>query len=128
MTQKTLEEYLGLPYSIIVTHDRDDEGVEGYVAEVRELPGVVSQGKTPEDAIRSVYDAMAGWISVALEDGVGIPEPRDPASFSGRFLLRLPRGLHAELARQAEEEGVSLNQYVTTMLAGAAGWRAREPA
>jgi predicted HicB family RNase H-like nuclease len=71
---------------------------------------------------------MAGWISVALEDGVEIPKPRDPASFSGRFLLRLPRGLHAELARQAEEEGVSLNQYVTTMLAGAAGWRAREPA
>jgi predicted RNase H-like HicB family nuclease len=128
MTQKTLEDYLGLPYSIMVTHDRDDAGAEGYVAEVRELPGVISQGKTPEDAVRNVYDAMAGWISVALQAGVEIPEPRDPASFSGRFLLRLPRGLHAELARQAEDEGVSLNQYVTTMLAGAAGWRAREPA
>jgi antitoxin HicB len=126
MTQKTLEEYLELPYGIIVTHDRDDDGAEGYVAEVRELPGVLSQGETPEDAVRSVYDAMAGWISVALEDGVAIPEPRDDASFSGRFLLRLPRGLHAELARQAEAEGVSLNQYVATMLAGAAGWRTRE--
>jgi predicted RNase H-like HicB family nuclease len=128
MTKKTFEEYLGLPYSIVVTHDRDDEGAEGYVAEVRELPGVVSQGETPEEAVRSVYDAMAGWISVALEDGVEIPVPRDSASFSGRFLVRLPRGLHAELARQAEDEGVSLNQYVTTMLAGATGWRSREPA
>lgn len=128
MTQKTLDDYLELPYGIVVTHDRDDEDAEGYVAEVRELPGVISQGKTAEDAVRNVYDAMAGWISVALQDGVEIPEPRGPASFSGRFLLRLPQGLHAELARQAEEEGVSLNQYVTTMLAGAAGWRAREPA
>jgi antitoxin HicB len=128
MTQRTLEEYLALPYSVVVTHDRDDAGAAGYVAEVRELPGVISQGKTPEEAVRSVYDAMAGWISVALEDGIEIPEPRDPESFSGRFLLRLPRRLHAELARQAEDEGVSLNQYVTTMLAGAAGWRAREPA
>jgi predicted RNase H-like HicB family nuclease len=126
MMQRTLDEYLDLPYGIIVTHDRDDDGAEGYVAEVRELPGCISQGETPEDAVRNVYDAMAGWISVALEDGKEIPEPRDDGSFSGRFLLRLPRGLHAELARQAEAEGVSLNQYVTTMLAGAAGWHARE--
>jgi HicB family len=42
---------------------------------------------------------------------------------SGRFVLRIPRGLHAELTRQARDEGVSLNQYVATLLAGAAGWR-----
>jgi hypothetical protein len=42
---------------------------------------------------------------------------------SGRFVVRIPRGLHAELARQARNEGVSLNQYVATLLAGAAGWR-----
>ena len=46
---------------------------------------------------------------------------------SGRFVLRIPRGLHAELGRQAREEGVSLNQYVATLLAGAAGWRGRIP-
>jgi len=96
------------------------------VAEVEELPGAISQGATPEEAVSSVYDAMAGWISVALDDGREIPEPRDPEAFSGRFLLRLPRGLHAELARQAAQEGVSLNQYVATTLAGASGWRTRE--
>jgi hypothetical protein len=42
---------------------------------------------------------------------------------SGRFVVRIPRGLHAELARQARDEGVSLNQYVATLLAGAAGWQ-----
>jgi predicted RNase H-like HicB family nuclease len=130
MTQthrRTVEEYLELPYGIIVTHDHDDDGNEGFVAEVRELPGCISQGETPEEAVRNVYDAMAGWISVALDDGGEIPEPRDESKYSGRFLLRLPRGLHAELARQAEAEGVSLNQYATMMLAGATGWR-REPA
>src|SRR5205085_12022453 len=64
MTQRTLEEYLQLPYGIVVTHDRDDDGAEGYVAEVRELPGCISQGDSPEDAVRNVYDAMGGWISV----------------------------------------------------------------
>ena len=123
---KTLDEYLELPYRITIVHDRDEDGSEGFVAEVEELPGAISQGATPEEAVSRVYDAMAGWISVALEDGVEIPEPRDPDSYSGRFLLRLPRGLHAELARQAEREGVSLNQYIATILAGAAGWRTRE--
>jgi antitoxin HicB len=123
---KTLDEYLELPYRITIVHDRDEEGDEGYVAEVEELPGAISQGSTPEEAVSSVYDAMAGWISVALEDGRDVPEPRDPDAYSGRFLLRLPRGLHAELARQAEHEGVSLNQYVATTLAAASGWRTRE--
>jgi predicted RNase H-like HicB family nuclease len=123
---KTLDEYLELPYRITIVHDRDEDGSEGFVAEVEELPGAISQGATPEEAVSRVYDAMAGWISVALEDGVEIPEPRDPDSYSGRFLLRLARALHAELARQAEREGVSLNQYIATILAGAAGWRTRE--
>lgn len=123
---KTLDEYLELPYRITIVHDRDDDGNEGFVAEVEELQGCVSQGSTPEEAVSNVYDAMAGWISVALEDGREIPEPRDPDAYTGRFLLRIPRTLHAELARQAQREGVSLNQYVATTLAGAAGWRARE--
>jgi antitoxin HicB len=121
---------LQLPYTISLVHDVDEtKGFEGYVASVVELPGCLSQGETLEEAAANIKDAMVGWLSVALEDGIEIPEPTDPTAYSGRFLLRLPRGLHAELARRAEEEGVSLNQYVSTALAGAIGWhRQREPA
>jgi hypothetical protein len=41
---------------------------------------------------------------------------------SGRLLLRMPAALHAELARTAEREGVSLNQFITRALAGKIGW------
>lgn len=41
---------------------------------------------------------------------------------SGRLLLRMPAALHAELARTAEREGVSLNQFITRALAGRIGW------
>lgn len=119
---RTIEEYLKLPYTISIVQDRDEAGNVGYVAEVEELPGCISQGASIEEAAGNVRDAMVGWLS-ALEDGIEIPEPRDISSFSGRFLLRLPRGLHAELAHQAAQEGVSLNQYVATTLAGATGWR-----
>ncbi|MEX0712808.1 MAG: toxin-antitoxin system HicB family antitoxin [Pirellulales bacterium] len=36
---------------------------------------------------------------------------------SGKFVVRLPRTLHAALEIEAEEEGVSLNQLVLTKLA-----------
>lgn len=53
------------------------------------------------------------------------------ASPSGRLLLRMPAPLHAELARWAEREGVSLNQFITRALATRIGWGSeeeREPA
>lgn len=42
-----------------------------------------------------------------------MPEP------SGRILLRLPPALHGELTRRAAEQGVSLNQLLVALLAGA---------
>ena len=46
---------------------------------------------------------------------------------SGRLLLRMPPELHAEVAREAEREHVSLNQYIVGALADAVGRPARRP-
>jgi len=124
---RSVEQYLELPYTFVVVHDVDVDGNQGWVAEVEELPGCISQGQTPEEAITRVRDAMSGWIAVALEDGVDIPVPEDDGEFSGRFLVRLPTSLHADLARSAGREGVSLNSFVTGALAGAVGWRKDRP-
>ena len=48
-------------------------------------------------------------------------ERRKPSP-SGRLLLRMPAKLHAELARAAEREGVSLNQFITGAAASRVGW------
>jgi predicted RNase H-like HicB family nuclease len=124
---KTIDEYLDLPYAFVVTRDVDEEGRAGWVAEVEELPGCISQGGTPDEALENVRDAMRAWISVALDDGVEVSEPRAAADYSGRFLVRVPASPHADLARRASHEGVSLNQFVTGALAGAVGWRGGSP-
>ena len=46
-------------------------------------------------------------------------EPRPPAGQpNGRILLRLSRREHATLVREAAEQGVSLNHYLTEIVCG----------
>jgi 2-oxoisovalerate dehydrogenase E2 component (dihydrolipoyl transacylase) len=53
----------------------------------------------------------------------GDADPDTTASHSGRLLVRMPGTLHAELAREADREGVSLNSFIVAALSGAVGWR-----
>jgi hypothetical protein len=46
---------------------------------------------------------------------------KEANGYSGRLLLRMPPELHAEAARVAEQEGVSLNQFITGALTDAVG-------
>jgi RNA polymerase sigma-B factor len=51
------------------------------------------------------------------------PQPQQQSTHSGRLLVRMPQSLHAELARVAEHEGVSLNTLITGALASSVKWR-----
>jgi antitoxin HicB len=44
---------------------RSDGG--GYLATVPELPGCMSDGATPEEALGNVQEAIASWIDAAKE-------------------------------------------------------------
>jgi predicted RNase H-like HicB family nuclease len=46
-----------------------------YIASVPDLPGCMSHGDTPEEALRMVQEAMDLWIDVARENGEEIPPP-----------------------------------------------------
>jgi antitoxin HicB len=58
------------------------------------------------------------WIESRLATGLEVPEPQEAPQYSGRFVLRIPKSLHRDLANEAETEGVSLNSYVSNALAG----------
>jgi hypothetical protein len=69
-----------------------------------------------------VADAIEAWVEAASATGRAVPLPRAiDDEYSGRFLLRVTRRLHAQLARAARREGVSLNQYCSTALAESIG-------
>lgn len=116
------EAYSALPYHFQVVRDGEDRG-KPWTASVEELPGCTTRGRTADEALAGIEAVMANWISVAVAEGRDIPEPRPVESYSGRLLLRMPRTLHAELTRASEREGVSLNQFITDVLAAALAWR-----
>lgn len=115
--RRPVEYYLELRYPVLV-HE-DPEG--GYVAEIPDLPGCMTQAETLPELFDLIEDARRVWIEATYEDGREIPLPRTESEYSGKFIVRLPASLHRRLVEAADAEGVSLNLYVVQLLSGAVG-------
>ncbi len=99
----------------IRTLSQDDGG--GFLISFPDFSECISDGETPEEAIRNGLDALAETIAALESMNLPVPEPGSGGSYSGRFVQRVPRSLHARLAARAKQEGVSMNALVTTILA-----------
>jgi antitoxin HicB len=115
--EKDLNYYMNLPYTIIL-EERDDGRGRYVAARIKELPGCLSHGDTPEEAVRDIQDAKREWLESNMEDGLPIPEPQ---TYTGQFHLRITPALHKSLAQMAELENTSLNHDLATLLARAIG-------
>lgn len=52
-------------------------GEDGYwVAECSSLPGCISQGKTKEEAIANIREAIDGYIAALKEDNLPVPDEK----------------------------------------------------
>ena len=60
-------------YEIIIYWDNRDNI---YIADVPELPGCSAHGKTYNEALDNVNEAIELWINTAKEFGDPIPEPK----------------------------------------------------
>jgi predicted RNase H-like HicB family nuclease len=89
---------------------------EAYIAFVPELPGLSAFGSSAEEAARELSLAKEAYLEVLTEDEEEIPEPETLKPFSGQTRVRLPKSLHASLANQAKQQGVSLNTHIVYLL------------
>jgi antitoxin HicB len=101
-------------YRIVVEWSDEDAR---FLARVPALPGCVAHGKTEGIAAHEARKAAETILTVLKEDGDEAPPVDTAADYSGQTRLRLPRSLHAQLARDASAEGVSLNSLLLTRLA-----------
>jgi len=52
-------------------------GEDGYwIAECPGLPGCISQGRTREEAITNIREAIQGYVAALEEDHLPVPEER----------------------------------------------------
>ena len=61
-------------YAIIVEPLSAEDG-GGFVATVPDLPGCMSDGETPQEALANVEDAIRAWIEAAKDLGHEVPLP-----------------------------------------------------
>ena len=92
----------------------EDEG-GGWLASFPDLPGCMSDGETPEEALRNAAEAETAWL--AANEKWGKAKAEKPA----RLVARLPRSIHRNLQERASEEGVSVTTMMVTLLAHGLG-------
>lgn len=113
--KQSIDYYLKLQYPVTLYPDADG----GYVAQIKDLPGCLTQGETVDETMENINQARELWIETAYEAGDDIPLPNHDSTYSGKLVVRMPKSLHRSLAENAEREGVSLNQYILFLLSAA---------
>jgi antitoxin HicB len=99
----------------------DDGG--GFLISFTDFSECISDGETIEEAIESGMDALQETIAALESLNMPVPEPGSGGSYSGKFIQRVPRSIHARLVMRAKQEGVSMNSLVTSILAESLGRR-----
>jgi predicted RNase H-like HicB family nuclease len=61
-------------YAIVIESLSAEDG-GGFVAIVPDLPGCMSDGETPQEALANVEDAINTWIEAAKDLGHKVPAP-----------------------------------------------------
>lgn len=113
-------------YSHLVSPIPVDES-GGFFFTMPDILGVMGDGVTELAAIKDGREAFLATVSALMDMGREVPAPtltaQDFASLSasGKFVARVPRSMHIQLAARAKTEGVSLNTLVITLIAEGMG-------
>jgi antitoxin HicB len=100
-----------------------EEDGGGFLISFTDFSECISDGETIEEAIENGMDALQETIAALESLNISVPEPGSGGSYSGKFIQRVPRSIHARLVVRAKQEGVSMNSLVTSILAESLGRR-----
>jgi predicted HicB family RNase H-like nuclease len=87
-----------------------------YFARCLEFPGRYAEAFTAHEAIAALETVVTEALAEMAEFGQTPPDSLTDHRYSGRFLVRTSRMLHARLMVEAAEQGVPFNQWVVGKL------------
>ena len=82
-------------------------------------PGLMLGGVHGDDEARvyaELCQTVGEWIAIHEQDGMPLPPATAGRDYSGKFVVRVGKALHQQLAVHALREGVSLNAYCAKVL------------
>jgi antitoxin HicB len=100
----------------------------GYLISFPDFAECISDGESVDEAIENGRDALKATVAALKSKKLPVPAPNSGGVASGKFVARVPKTVHAQLATRARAEGVSLNSLVLTFIAqglGSTGSKAR---
>jgi len=89
----------------------------GYLVSFPDFNECIADGETIDEAIAEGEKALAALISALKKKGLPVPTPGSYGAYSGKFVQRLPKSLHARLQAKARAEGVSINTLAIAYIA-----------
>lgn len=92
-----------------------DEVDRGYVVTCRDVPEVVTQGDTLEDAIEAAEGALEAAIEMRIEDGLDIPMPSKARKNEHLACLPVGSAMKAAVYLAMKEQGLSKSDLARRM-------------
>lgn len=89
----------------------------GYLISFPDFAECISDGETVDEAMKNGRNALKATVAALRAKKLPVPAPNSGGVASGKFVARVPKTVHAQLATQARAEGVSLNALVLTFIA-----------
>ena len=101
-------------YTAIIGFNAEDECLVGHIAGINDIIGF--HARSVQEINKIFHETIDDYLITCKKIG---REPNKP--YSGKVTLRLPPGLHAQLAIKAEANGSSLNSWLVSTLNEAIG-------
>lgn len=94
-----------------------EDGSLSWGASFPDIECVVGGGDTPDEAIKEAYENLDIYLKDSNKSN--LPQATNPfmKEYSGRFVIRISKQLHRNLAMCAEKESISLNAFCAEVLA-----------
>lgn len=107
---------LAREYEVVVQWSDEDRA---FLATLPDWGNTRTHGNNEAEAMKNAREVLEMLIESAIEEGEPLPQPVPKGS--GTLSLRLSTTLHGRAARLATRQGVSLNTWLTAVIAEALG-------
>jgi predicted HicB family RNase H-like nuclease len=91
---------------------------ECFVGSAPPIIGPCCHGDSEAEVMGRLSRIVEEWVEVMLSDGHPLPKGTAGKKYSGQFVVRIEPALHKKASLKALARGESLNQFVSSALAG----------